>query len=136
MPHCIFFCVVQFKFEFSEFEFVLNLFASFSKMQNQSPSFPWFSAKPTLILFLSRGPNSLLLFFFQPETFSPSAQLLTRPNPAPSSHSHRQEGPACHPRPRVGGGLLRRVRAPHALSRRGPHAKGLGPALYKRPLTP
>ena len=46
----------------------------------------------SLILFLSRGPNSLLLFFFRPETFSPPAQL-SPVSPLPSSGPIRRPTP-------------------------------------------
>ena len=61
----------------------MNVFESlyFKKKRKAKTSlFPLTCFQPSpnpfsLILFLSRGPNSLLLFFFRPETVSPPAQF-------------------------------------------------------------
>ena len=61
----------------------MNVFESLyfkKKRKAKTALFPLTRFQPSpnpfsLILFLSRGPNSLLLFFFRPETFSSPAQF-------------------------------------------------------------
>ena len=128
--HC-FNVVVQFEFEFFEFGFKLNLFEVFCKKKKNlsllSPSLSPFSP--------NRQPGPVRSFF----------SFRTRPNLPPPAQSRARAGPSApsppvsptggsrssDPSPSRARAGLRRVRAPHAPSRRGPHAKGPRPRPIK-----
>ena len=111
--HC-FNVVVQFEFEFFKFEFKLNLFESLAKKS----------------LFQPKTPSRPSIF---PSLFPPPAQSRARAGPSAPSPPVSPTGGSrsSDPSPSRARAGLRRVRAPHAPSRRGPHAKGPRPRPIK-----
>ena len=121
LPLFCFTFVVQFEFEFFKFEFRLNLFESLAKEKKKNP----FSAQdlsPALFPFSFPRPN-----------LPPPAQSRARAGPSAPSPPVSPTGGSrsSDPSPSRARAGLRRVRAPHAPSRRGPHAKGPRPRPIK-----